>query len=120
MAFKNCFYEAQKSQERIFCLEGNSMVQSAAAVMRNQYLLLEISINNSLICSLISYTTVGKQCLNNSFHPLLANDVNKNGSAVKYFEVFHVERCYINNTFPPYLRKDNRNASCSLVCTTTV
>lgn len=81
------------------------MVQRAAAVIRNQYLFLEISINNSLICSLISYTTVGKQCLNNSFQPLLANDVNENGSAAKCFEVFHDERCYINNIFPQYLRK---------------
>lgn len=61
------------------------MVQCAAAVIRNQYLFLEISINNSLICSLISSTTVEKQCLNNSFHPLLAIVVNENGSAVKCF-----------------------------------
>lgn len=67
--------------KKIFCLEGNSMVQRAAAVIRNQYLVLEISLNNSLICSLISYAIVGKQCLNNSFHPLLANFVNEDGSA---------------------------------------
>lgn len=67
--------------KRIFCLEGNSTVQCAAGVIRNQYLFLDSCISNSLI----GYTTVGKQCLNNSFHPLLPNIVNENGSAEKYF-----------------------------------
>lgn len=91
--------------KRIFCLEGNTTVQCAAAVIRNQYLFLEICISNSLICSLIGYTTVGKQCLNNSFHPLFPNIVNENGSAEKHFEIFHDERGYINKTFRQYSRK---------------
>ena len=90
----------KSNRKHSFCLEENSVVQCAAAVIRNQYLVLEVNINNPMICSLISYTTVGKQCLNNSFHPLLANIVNENESAVTCFQVFHDERCYINNTFP--------------------
>lgn len=65
--------------KRIFCLEENSTVQHAAAVIRNQNLFLETCISNSLICCLIGYTTVGKQCLNNSFHPLFPNIVSENG-----------------------------------------
>ena len=78
------------------------MAQCAAAAIRHQCLFLEISINNFLLCSSTHNTSVGKQCLNHTFHSML---VNENGRAVKCFEVFHDQKCSTNNTILQNLRE---------------